>query len=159
MELAADYAGFGAWDDAIDVLARLMRSDNRRAASYPLLHYYAGYAAQKKGAVEEAAKYFKARRKCLRQLLPGPTGDYRRAAHSNEAQPRGRDGPPLPGKPALRSPAGRGHQGVGEGRRPGSKVATVYRNLGVGYEQTKRDRKKAIEYYEKAVAWIPWIPG
>ena len=37
----------------------------------------------------------------------------------------------------------------------GSKVATVYRNLGVGYEQTKRDRTKAIEYYEKAVELDP----
>ena len=37
----------------------------------------------------------------------------------------------------------------------GSKVATVYRNLGVGYEQARRDRDKAIEYYEKAVALDP----
>jgi tetratricopeptide (TPR) repeat protein len=37
----------------------------------------------------------------------------------------------------------------------GSKVATVYRNLGVGYEQTKRDRTKAIEHYERAVELDP----
>jgi hypothetical protein len=37
----------------------------------------------------------------------------------------------------------------------GSRVATVYRNLGVGYEQTNGDRTKAIEFYEKAVELDP----
>ena len=37
----------------------------------------------------------------------------------------------------------------------GSKIATVYRNLGLGYERTLRDRTKAIEFYEKAVELDP----
>jgi tetratricopeptide (TPR) repeat protein len=37
----------------------------------------------------------------------------------------------------------------------GSRVPTVYRNLGVAHEQTRRDRRKAIEYYERAVELDP----
>ena len=50
LELAVDYGSFGAWDEALGVLDRLIRSGNERASSYPLLYYYAGYASQKKGA-------------------------------------------------------------------------------------------------------------
>ncbi len=53
-----------------------------------------------------------------RQLLPLPAGDDRRAPRGDAARPRRRDGPALPRQPAVRPPAGGGHRGVGEGRRP-----------------------------------------
>jgi tetratricopeptide (TPR) repeat protein len=40
-------------------------------------------------------------------------------------------------------------------RDRGSQVATVYRNLGLAYERTMRDRNRSIEFYEKAVELDP----
>ena len=49
LELAVDYGSFGAWDEALGVLDRLIRSGNERASSYPLLYYYAALRVAEEG--------------------------------------------------------------------------------------------------------------
>jgi tetratricopeptide (TPR) repeat protein len=156
LELAVDYGNFGAWDEALGVLDRLIRSGNERASSYPLLYYYAAYASQKKGAAADAARHFK-----LAAEMPPDYCfpfqlemiDVLRAAMQHN--PRDAMAPLYLGNLLFDLQP---EAAIGEWEKAsalGSKVATVYRNLGVGYEQTRRDRNKAIEYYEKAVELDP----
>jgi len=63
LELAVDYGNSGAWDEAIDVVERLIQSEDARWSTYPLLYYYAGYASQQKKAEEDAARYYQQARK------------------------------------------------------------------------------------------------
>jgi tetratricopeptide (TPR) repeat protein len=156
LELAVDYGNFGAWDEALGVLDRLIRSGNERASSYPLLYYYAAYASQKKGAAADAARYFK-----LAAEMPPDYCfpfqlemiDVLRAAMQHD--PGDAMAPLYLGNLLFDLQPEAAIQEWEKASALGSKVATVYRNLGVGYEQARRDRPKAIEYYEKAVELDP----
>lgn len=156
LELAVDYGSFGAWEEALGVLDRLIRSGNERASSYPLLHYYAAYASQKKGAAADAARHFK-----LAAEMPPDYCfpfqlemiDVLRAAMQHN--PRDAMAPLYLGNLLFDLQPEAAIKEWEKASALGSKVATVYRNLGVGYEQTRRDRTKAIEYYEKAVDLDP----
>jgi tetratricopeptide (TPR) repeat protein len=156
LELAVDYGSFGAWDEALDVLDRLIQSGNEPASSYPLLYYYAGYASQKKGDPAGAARYFE------RAAAMPPDNcfpfqlemiDVLRAAMQHD--PRDAMAPLYLGNLLFDLQPEAAIAEWEKASALGSTVATVYRNLGVGYEQTKRDRTKAIESYEKAVALDP----
>ena len=156
LELAVDYGNFGAWDEALDVLDRLMRSDNKRAASYPLLYYYAAFAAQKMGAAPDAARYFKR----AAEMPPDYCFPFQlemievlRAAMQHN--PADAMAPLYLGNLLFDLQPEAAIKEWETAAALGSKVATVYRNLGVGYEQTKRDRIKAIGFYEKAVELDP----
>ena len=156
LELAVDYGSFGAWDEALGVLDRLIRSGNERASSYPLLYYYAGYASLKKGASADAARYFKRAAE-----MPADYGfpfqlemiDVLRAAMQHD--PKDAMAPLYLGNLLFDLQPEAAIAEWEKAAALGSKVATVYRNLGVGYEQARRDRTKAIEYYEKAVELDP----
>ena len=156
LELAVDYGSFGAWDEALGVLDRLIRSGNEPASSYPLLYYYAAYASQQKGASADAARYFK-----LAAEMPPDNCfpfqlemiDVLRAAMRHD--PGDAMAPLYLGNLLFDLQPEAAILEWEKAAALGSKVATVYRNLGVGYEQTKRDRTKAIEYYEKAVELDP----
>lgn len=156
LELAVDYGSFGAWDEALDVLDRLIGSGNERASSYPLLYYYAGYVSQKKGDAAGAARYFE------RAATMPPDNcfpfqlemiDVLRAAM--QQNPRDAMAPLYLGNLLFDLQPEAAIAEWEKAAALGSQVATVYRNLGVGYEQAKRDRTKAIELYEKAVALDP----
>jgi tetratricopeptide (TPR) repeat protein len=152
LELAVDYGNFGAWDEALGVVDRLMRSGNERASSYPLLYYYAGYAAQKKGAAADAARSFaRAAEMPPDNCFPFQLEmiDVLRAAMQH--QPGDAMAPLYLGTLVFDLQPEAAIELWQKAAALGSKVATVYRNLGVGYEQTKHDRTKAIEFYEKAV--------
>jgi tetratricopeptide (TPR) repeat protein len=59
LDLACDYAAAGLWDEASDVLERLV--DRKRAGQpvYPMVLYALGYYAHQKGAEEVARTYFR----------------------------------------------------------------------------------------------------
>ena len=153
--LDVDYGSFGAWDEALGVLDRLIRSGNERASSYPLLYYYAGYASQKKGAAADAARYFSAAKMPPDYCFPFQLEmiDVLRAAMQHD--PADAKAPLYLGNLLFDLQPEAAIAEWEKAAALGSKVATVYRNLGVGYEQTKHDRTKAIEYYEKAVELDP----
>jgi tetratricopeptide (TPR) repeat protein len=156
LELAVDYGSFGAWDEALGVLDRLIRSRNERASSYPLLYYYAGYASQEKGAVADAAGYFaRARKMPPDNCFPFQLEmiDVLRAAMRHD--PKDAMAPLYLGNLLFDLQPEAAIAEWEKAAALGSKVATVYRNLGVGYEQVRRDRAKAIEHYEKAVELDP----
>lgn len=156
LELAVDYGNAGAWDEAVEVLNRLIQSDSRRAASYPLLHYYAGYAAAKKGADADAARFFKrAAEMPPDHCFPFQLEMIDVLRMAMERNPADANAPLYLGNLLYDLQPETAIQEWEKGRDRGSKVATLYRNLGIGYERTRRDRSKAIEFYERAVELDP----
>ena len=156
LELAVDYGNFGAWDEALDVVTRLIKPENRSASTYPLLYYYAAYASQRKGADDDAARYFK-----LAAEMPPDYGfpyqlemiDVLRTAMKHN--PNDAMAPLYLGNLLYDFQPEVAIREWEKASELGSKVATVYRNLGIGYERTLRDRKKAIGFYKKAVELDP----
>jgi tetratricopeptide (TPR) repeat protein len=156
LELAVDYGSFGAWDEALGVVDRLIRSGNDRSSSYPLLYYYAAYASQKKGATSDANRYFG----LAAQVPPDNCFPFQlemidvlRAAMQHD--PRDAMAPLYLGNLLFDLQPEAAIAEWEKAAALGSKVATVYRNLGVGYAQAKHDRSRAIEFYEKAVELDP----
>ncbi|GIO29594.1 MULTISPECIES: DUF5107 domain-containing protein [Paenibacillus] len=55
VQLSSDYAACGLFDEAIEVLNRIVK--DHRSNAYPMLHYTLGYAHQKNGQPAEALLY------------------------------------------------------------------------------------------------------
>ena len=156
LELAVDYGNAGAWDEALGVLHWLINSENRQAASYPLLHYYAGYAAAKKGAAADAARSFKrAAEMPPDHCFPFQLEMIDVLRMAMERNPADANAPLYLGNLLYDHQPETAIQEWEKGRDRGSRVATLYRNLGIGYERARKDRTKAIEFYEKAVELDP----
>jgi tetratricopeptide (TPR) repeat protein len=156
LELAVDYGDIGAWDEALGVVNRLIQSTDTKVNSYPLLYYYAGYASKQKGADGDAARYFK-----LATEMPPDYCfpfqlemiDVLRAAMEHD--PTDAMAPLYLGNLLYDLQPEAAIEEWERARALGSRVATVYRNLGVGYERTFRDWERAIASYEKAVELDP----
>lgn len=58
LKLASDYAAIGLYDEAIEVLNRIVK--NHEADAYPMLHYTLGYLYQKAGRSQESDLYYQA---------------------------------------------------------------------------------------------------
>jgi tetratricopeptide (TPR) repeat protein len=58
LEVAVDYGNLGLWDEAIEVLSRLVDSNKKEVTTYPMVHYYLGYFLEKKGEAKEAHRYY-----------------------------------------------------------------------------------------------------
>jgi tetratricopeptide (TPR) repeat protein len=59
LDLAFDYAGAGLWDEASEVLARLVGRKGAGAPVYPMVLYALGYLAERKGQADEALGYYR----------------------------------------------------------------------------------------------------
>ena len=156
LELAVDYGSIGAWDEALGVVNRLIQATDTKASSYPLLYYYAGYASKQKGADEDATRYFERAAEmppdyCFPFQLE--MIDVLRAAMEHD--PTDAMAPLYLGNLLYDSQPEAAIEEWERARALGSTVATVYRNLGIGYERTVGDRERAIASYEKAVELDP----
>ena len=60
LELASDYFAAGMWDDAVVVLQRPIAANMPFASTYPMFHYYLGYALMQQGRAEDARTSFAA---------------------------------------------------------------------------------------------------
>jgi tetratricopeptide (TPR) repeat protein len=57
LDLALDYAGAGLWEEAADLLRRVLPADGEEVAVYPMLYYALGFIAERRGETEEARAY------------------------------------------------------------------------------------------------------
>jgi tetratricopeptide (TPR) repeat protein len=57
LDLALDYAAAGLWEEAADLLRRLLPADGEEAAVYPMVYYALGFLAEWRGETEEARAY------------------------------------------------------------------------------------------------------
>ncbi len=156
LELAVDYGDVGAWDEALDVLGRLIQSENRESASYPLLYYYAAYASRQKGDEKAADRYLElAARMPSDRCFPFQLEMMEVLGSAMEHNPADAMAPLYLGNLLYDLQPEVAIKQWERARDLGSKVATVYRNLGVGYERTLGDRDRAIKSYERAVELDP----
>jgi tetratricopeptide (TPR) repeat protein len=71
LELASDYMSAGLWSEAIEVLQRPIAAQREPCASYPLLHYYLGYAQEQTSGREAAqSSYLRAAQLPLDYCFP-----------------------------------------------------------------------------------------
>jgi tetratricopeptide (TPR) repeat protein len=57
LDLALDYAGAGFWEEATDLLRRLLPAGGEERAVYPMVYYTLGFLAERRGEGEEAKEY------------------------------------------------------------------------------------------------------
>jgi len=153
LELAADYFAAGMWAEAIAVLRRPVDAKMSSASSYPLVHYYLGYALQRQGKADEARAAFAA----------GAT------APSDYAFPFRLEGLDVFRAALTMNPQdARAYYYLGnllfdlqpdqairyweKSRTLDGSLATVHRNLGWAYYRVNSDVARAIGCYEKALA-------
>lgn len=60
LELAVDYGNCGLWDEAIEVLSRLVQPGKQPGTTLPMVYYYLGYLLEKKGEREKALQSYNA---------------------------------------------------------------------------------------------------
>ncbi len=159
LELAADYVNCGTWDEAIDVLSRLVNPAKGKPASFPLVYYHLGYYWEMKGNAEQAQKNYKLAStmppdfcfpfqmesaEILRQALSMNPRDARALYYLGnllyDHQPE---------------------QAVKEWERSrglDSTFSIVHRNLGLAYARVENDVQKAVASLERAVACNPKDP-
>ena len=153
LELAAEYFAAGMWDEAVAVLRRPIDSKMPFAATYPLVHYYLGYALQQQGKIDEAQAAFATASAspsdyCFPFRLEGL--DVLQAALAANHQ----DARALYylGNLLFDLQPDRAIQYWEKSRALDSSLATVHRNLGWAYYRVKNDVVRAIGCYERALA-------
>jgi tetratricopeptide (TPR) repeat protein len=57
LDLAFDYAGAGFWEEAIDLLRRLLPAEGEEGTVYPIVYYALGLFAERRSEVEQAKEY------------------------------------------------------------------------------------------------------
>jgi tetratricopeptide (TPR) repeat protein len=153
LELAADYMGWGFWDEAIDVLARISRDKTDFAGRYPLVYYYLAFLHAQKGDKPVAEQFYS-------QAGTMPA-DYCFPFRAESAQ--------VLQAALVRHPEdAKAHYYLGNllydlqpeqaieqwerSRDLDGSFALVHRNLGWAYYRSRNDIPGAIASYEKAVA-------
>ena len=159
LELASDYGSLGLWEEAIDVLWRPVERNTDFAATYPMLHYYLGYYALRKGDQKTAERYFRAAAQmpadyCFPFRLESETVlKAAISANSKDAMALYYLGNLLYEKrPAEAIRAWESARELAPG------FAITHRNLGWAYARIRNDVDMAIEAYEKAVENNPNDP-
>jgi tetratricopeptide (TPR) repeat protein len=155
LEMAADYSGCGFYEEAVDVISRLVKGD-KKSASHPLLHYGLAYFFDKLLKRAEAREHLSLAAK----LPPDYCFPFRlesipilRWAVSENPQ----DARALYYLGNLlfdRQP----EKAIGEWERAvelDNSFATAHRNLGIAYSRMKNDLPHAIACLESAVACDP----
>jgi tetratricopeptide (TPR) repeat protein len=153
LELAVDYGNCGFYSDAVDILQRLDVSDGKTGDSFPMIYYYLAFYFDKKQDSENALKYYK-----LASQMPA---DYcfpfrlesievlKTAIDKNPSDPRA---PYYLGNLLYETQPALAIEYWEKSRDLDDSFPTVHRNLGLAYYRTQKNKQKAIQRYEKAVA-------
>ena len=159
LELAADYANCGLWDDSISILSRLLELSPDKNQINPMAHYDLGFYWNRKGDSAQALAHYQQGGKmsadlCFPfrlesiavleeaiQLNPGdPRAPYYLGNLLYDLQP----------EKAIRS--------WEKARSLDPSFPFVHRNLAMGYWRTQNDPVKGTASMEKAVATNPRDP-
>ncbi|MHB8901488.1 MAG: DUF5107 domain-containing protein, partial [Thermoguttaceae bacterium] len=153
LELAADYLAAGMWDEAVQILGRPIDLKMPFAATYPLVHYYLGYALGQQGKPAEARAAFAAGAAAPSDYcFPFRLEELDIFQAALAANPQDARACYYLGNLLfdLQPDAAIAHWE--KSRSIDASLATVHRNLGWAYYRAKNDVGRAIECYEKALA-------
>jgi tetratricopeptide (TPR) repeat protein len=159
LELAADYARGGLWDDAVSALKVFTGEKKKGAGDFPLLHYFQAYARDKAGDGQGASSDLRSA-----AALPPDFGFPFQSEFVDilgwamAANPKDARAPYYLGnflfdrqpEEAMRL------WSVSAGLEP--RFATALRNLGIGAWRIRKDFPDAQTWLEKAVAADPSDP-
>ncbi len=158
LELAADYSGCGFYEEAADILARLVNRD-KKAASHPLIHYSLAYFSDKLSKHAEAREHLSRAAKLLPEYcFPFRLESIPILRWAERENPQDARAPFYLGNLLFdRQP----EKAVAEWERAvelDKTFATTHRNLGIAYSRLKNDLPHAIACLEAAVACDPADP-
>ena len=154
--LAVEYGNSGLWDEAVEMVERLINMGRDGISSYPLLYYYAGYGYEQKGDQNNAAKYYKlANQMPVDYCFPFQLEMIHVLKAAMKNNPNDEKAPYFLGNLLFDLQPGAAIKEWEKSKDLGADFATVYRNLGVGYNMTYNDLKKSMAFYEKAVELNP----
>ena len=152
LELATDYAGFGFWEEAKDILEGLVDSGIEPAGSNPLVHYYLGYLHGRLGEKERAEWRFRR----AAEMPPDYTFPFRletvdvlRAAL--ERSPEDARAWYYLGNLLYEIQPDGAMEAWERSRELDPSFALTHRNLGWGYYRSRDDLVAAIDSYERAI--------
>lgn len=152
LELAVDYGNCGLWDEAIDVMQRLIVMNKQGVSTYPLLYYYTAYCYVQKADKINADKNYK-----LAAEMPS---DYAFPFQLemidvlNTAMKHNPNDDKAPYYLANLLFDFQPDKAIGlweNSKDMGTVNPTVYRNLGRAYDKIKNDSKASMAYYEKSL--------
>lgn len=151
LELAADYMNCGLWEDAVDVLMRVVDRDHPASRS-PLVHYYLGHVWMQIGENEKAGRSF-----AEGARVPGDycfpfrreTLDVLKTAI--EANPADARAYYYLGNLLYERRPEEAIRHWERSRALDDTYARVHRNLGWAYDQRRDDVEAAVKSYEAAV--------
>ena len=159
LELAADYGACGLWDDAIDVLSRLVGRESRPAVTFPMVYYYLGFYSEKKGDREEAAKCFRiASTMPTDYCFPFRLGSIEVLKRAEAINPADARAPYYLGNLLYDRQPENAITEWEKSRNLDSTFSIVNRNLGLAYARNENDLPRAIASLERAVACNPDDP-
>jgi len=159
LELAVDYGNCGLWEEAIEVLSRLVDSPGKRPSTYPMIYYYLGYFWEKEGDTEKGSKYY--------QLGSEMPTNYcfpfrlesievlRSASRNNPKDPRA---PYYLGNLLYDRQPESALKEWERSRDLDDTFSIVHRNLALAYFRVEKDIPKAIASMERALACDPEDP-
>ena len=107
LDLAFDYTAAGLWDEAREVLQRLVESKGQGQPVYPMVLYTLGYLARKRGACGGGPGLRPPGGRACRSdyCFPSRLEEMAILEQALADEPRRRPRPLLPGQPALRQKA------------------------------------------------------
>lgn len=150
LELAIAYENLGLWDEAVEVLQRIVNPLYRDAKPLPL--YHLAFCVERAGRADEAAKlYQKASQAIPDTCFPSRPEEEPILRHAMEVNLNDAGAPYYLGCLLYDNQPENAIAAWEESRKRDSKFALVHRNLGLAYAQHQKDTSKAIASLEKAV--------
>ena len=148
LELATDYGNCGLYQEAIDVLTRLEKKDNK----FPMIYYYLGYYWLKNGDQTKAINYYQlASNMPSTYCFPFRAESISALRSAMQLNPKDSRAPYYLGNLLYEHQPENAIVEWEKSRELDNSFYIVHRNLGLAYEEVQKDNVKALASLEKAV--------
>ncbi len=153
LELSTDYSNAGLFREALEVVEMALDSENKAIASYPILHYHAGYLNEQLGNGEAAGHYYaSASSGSTDYVFPFRFETLKALDAALQRNPGDAKALYYKGNILFDHQPDRAMACWEQAVSLDPDLAIAFRNLGWGAYRHLEDIGKAIEYYESALA-------
>ncbi|MCX6561223.1 MAG: DUF5107 domain-containing protein [Candidatus Aminicenantes bacterium] len=159
LELASDYIRCGLWDEAAEVLRRIIDLDKKGASDFPLVHYMLAWILDQKGDKDGAAARLRAAAACPADYgFPFQLEFIEILRWAQSVDPKDARAPYYLGNLLFDIQPAAALAEWGKAAALDPKFPTSRRNLGWALARVKNDLVGAIREYEAALAVSPGDP-